>query len=120
MSFLLKGQIYPDVKTSSVIKSIEVNFRIPGGDKEDFVVNFALLETSDFDTTDYILLETGNYERIATEDSSEGAAESTVKSRYTVTPSPTGVTADDDYGFSETFEFFEPSRNYDITTGTDV
>ena len=26
LSFLLKGQIYPDVKTSSVIKSIEVNF----------------------------------------------------------------------------------------------
>ena len=120
LSFLLKGQIYPDVKTSSVIKSIEVNFRIPGSDQSGFEVNFALLETSDFDTTDYILLETGNYERIATEDSSEGASESTVKSRYTVTPSPTGVTADDDYGFSETFEFFEQGKNYDITTGTDV
>ena len=120
VSFLLKGMIYPDIKTSSVIKQIEVNFRIPGSDQTGFEVNFVLLETSDFDTTDYILLETGNYERIASEDSSEGAAESTVKSRYTVTPSPTTATASDDYGFSETFEFFEPSKNYDVTTGTDV
>ena len=120
VSFLLKGMIYPDIKTSSVIKQIEVNFRIPGSDQTGFEVNFVLLETSDFDTTDYILLETGNYERIASEDSSEGAAEATVKSRYTVTPSPTTATASDDYGFSETFEFFEPSKNYDVTTGTDV
>jgi hypothetical protein len=120
LSFLLKGMIYPDIKTSSVIKQIEVNFRIPGSDQTGFEVNFVLLETSDTDTTDYILLETGNYERIASEDSSEGAAESTVKSRYTVTPSPTTAVASDDYGFSETFEFFEPSKNYNVTTGTDV
>ena len=58
VSFLLKGMIYPDIKTSSVIKQIEVNFRIPGSDQTGFEVNFVLLETSDFDTTDYILLET--------------------------------------------------------------
>ena len=120
LSFLLKGFIYPDIKSSAVIKQIEVNFRIPGIDKEGFDVEFILLETSDFDTTDYILLETGYYERIANESSSEGAAESTVKSRYTVVPSPAGVTADSDYGFSETFEYFEQGKNYDITSGTDV
>ena len=120
LSFTLKGQLYPDIKSGSVIKTIEVNFRIPGDEKEDFEVNFITLETSTESSSDFILLETGNYERIANESSSEGAAESTVKTRYTVTPSPTSATASDDYGFSETFEFFEPSRNYDVTTGTDV
>ena len=120
LSFLLKGFVYPDIKSSAVIKQIEVNFRIPGADETDFEVEYILLETSDFDTTNYILLETGYYERIANESSSEGAAESTVKSRYTVTPSPAGTTADTDYGFSETFEYFEQGKNYDITSGTDV
>ena len=120
LSFLLKGFIYPDIKSSAVIKQIEVNFRIPGIDQEGFEVEFILLETSDFDTTDYILLETDYYERIADESSSEGAAESTVKSRYTVTPSPAGATADTDYGFSETFEYFEQGKDYDIISGTDV
>ena len=120
LSFLLKGYIYPDIKSSAVIKQIEVNFRIPGIDKEGFEVDFIILETTTSSTTDYILLETGYYERIANETSSEGAAESTVKSRYTVTPSPAGTIADSDYGFSETFEYFEQGKNYDTTSGTDV
>ena len=120
LSFLLKGYVYPDIKTSAVIKTIEVNFRIPGADLQDFEVEHILLETSDADTTDYILLETGYYERIANESSSEGAAESTVKTRYTVEPSPAGATADSDYGFSETFEFFEDGKTYDVISGTDV
>jgi len=120
LSFLMKGMIYPDVKTGSVIKEIVVNFRIPGDDQTDFEVNYITLETSDSDTTDYILLETGNYERIASEDSSEGAAESTVKTRYTVTPAPSTALASDDYGFSETFEFFDQGKNFNVTSGTDV
>ena len=46
LSFTLKGQLYPDIKSGSVIKTIEVNFRIPGDEKEDFEVNFITLETS--------------------------------------------------------------------------
>ena len=120
LSFLMKGMIYPDVKTGSVIKEIVVNFRIPGDDQTDFEVKYITLETSDSDTTDYILLETGNYERIASEDSSEGASESTVKTRYTVTPAPSTALASDDYGFSETFEFFDQGKNFNVTSGTDV
>ena len=125
LSFLLKGFVYPDVKSGTLIKSIEVNFRIPGdgdSDVQDLEQEFIVLETTKdaLATSDYILLETGNYERIMSEKSSQDIGDATVKSRYTVVPSPNTAQADSDYGFSETFEFFEPSRNYDVTTGTDV
>ena len=120
LSFLLKGYIYPDIKTGSVIKTIEVNFRIPGGEG-DLETNFIVLESTKTtaETSDYILLETGNYERIMNENSDDGVGDSTVKTRYTVVPSPTTAQADSDYGFSETFEFFEPSKNFDPVTGAD-
>ena len=35
LSFLLKGFVYPDVKSGTLIKSIEVNFRIPGSGDSD-------------------------------------------------------------------------------------
>ena len=60
-----------------------------------------------------------NYERIMNENSDDGVGDSTVKTRYTVVPSPTTAQADSDYGFSETFEFFEPSKNFDPVTGAD-
>ena len=124
LSFLLKGYIYPDLKTSSVIKSIEVNFRLTGSDDsgvDDFVQDFIILETTASSSTssDYILLETDNYERIMNESSSQDIGDASVKTRYTVVPSPSTATADSDYGFSETFEFFEPSKNFDPETGED-
>jgi len=124
LSFLLKGYIYPDLKTSSVIKTIEVNFRLTGSDDsdvDDLVQDFIILETtaSSSASSDYILLETDNYERIMNETSSQDIGDASVKTRYTVIPSPSTATADSDYGFSETFEFFEPSKNFDPETGED-
>jgi hypothetical protein len=121
LSFSMRGYIYPDIKTGSVIKTIEVNFRIPGGEEESLETNFVILETTASSSTssDYILLETGNYERIMNENSSEGAGDATLKTRYTVVPSPTTAEASSDFGFSETFEFFEDSKNFDPVTGED-
>ena len=120
LSFLLKGYIYPDIKTGTVIRSVEVNFRIPGGEG-DLETNFIILESTatTASDSDYILLETDDFERIMNENSDDGVGDSTVKTRYTVTPSPTTAEASSDYGFSETFDYFEPSRNFDPTTGTD-
>ena len=53
------------------------------------------------------------------ESSSQDIGDASVKTRYTVIPSPSTATADSDYGFSETFEFFEPSKNFDPETGSD-
>jgi len=124
LSFLLKGFVYPDVKSGTLIKSIEVNFRIPGSgdsDVQELEQEFIVLETTKdaLATSDYILLETGNYERIMTEKSSQDIGDATVKSRYTVVPSPDTAQADSDYGFSETFEFFDNPKNFDPETGED-
>ena len=124
LSFLLKGFVYPDVKSGTLIKSIEVNFRIPGSDDsdvQDLEQEFIVLETTKdtLATSDYILLETGDYERIMSEKSSQDIGDATVKSRYTVVPSPNTAQADSDYGFSETFEFFDTPKNFEPETGED-
>ena len=129
LSFTLKGFIYPNITSGQVIKSIEVNFRIPGGDKEIELPEFIIYEDSTPDTTNYILLDgfdegdsytTFNRARIVNENTTDGVQDATIKSRYTVVPAPLSATADTDYGFSETFEFFDEGKHNDPTTGTDI
>ena len=120
LSFTMRGYIYPDIKTGTTIKTITVNFRIPGGEG-DLITNFVILETTSANArvSDHILLENDNGERILNENSDDGVGDSTVKSRYTVVPSPTTAEASSDFGFSETFEFFDDSKNYNPADGTD-
>jgi len=129
LSFSLKGFIYPNVTSGQVIKSIEVNFRIPGGDKEIELAEFIIFEDSTPDTINYILLDgfdegasyrTFSRARIVNESTTDGVQDATIKSRYTVVPAPLSATADTDYGFSETFEFFDEGKHNDPTTGTDI
>ena len=54
------------------------------------------------------------------EKATDGVQDATIKSRYTVVPAPLSTTADSDYGFSETFEFFDEGKWNDPTTGTDI
>jgi len=132
LSFVLKGFIYPNLVSGEIIKTIEVNFRIPGGDTEIELPEFIIYEDSTPDTTNYILLDgfgrgtsgaeyrTFNRARIVNENTTDGVQDATIKSRYTVVPAPLSATADTDYGFSETFEFFEEGKWNDPTTGTDI
>ncbi len=132
LSFTLKGFIYPNITSGQVIKTIEVNFRIPGDDKEIELPEFIIYEDSTPDTTNYILLDgfgrgtsglpytTFNRARIVNENTTDGVQDATIKSRYTVVPTPLSATADTDYGFSETFEFFDEGKQNDPTTGTDI
>ena len=132
LSFVLKGFIYPNITSGQVIKTIEVNFRIPGGDKEIELPEFIIYEDSTPDTTNYIILDgfgrgtsgaeyrTFNRARIVNENTTDGVQDATIKSRYTVVPAPLSATADTDYGFSETFEFFDEGKWNDPTTGTDI
>ncbi len=135
LSFTLKGFIYPNVTSGEIIKSIEVNFRIPGGDTEIVLPEFIIYEDSTPDTKNYILLDGfgdvanvdggGTYRtfsraRIVNEKTTDGVQDATIKSRYTVVPAPLSATADTDYGFSETFEFFDEGKYNDPTTGTDI
>jgi hypothetical protein len=135
LSFTLKGFIYPNVTSGEIIKSIEVNFRIPGGDTEIVLPEFIIYEDSTPDTRNYIILDGfgdvanvdggGTYRtfsraRIVNEKTTDGVQDATIKSRYTVVPAPLSATADTDYGFSETFEFFDEGKWNDPTTGTDI
>ena len=161
LSFVLKGFIYPNLTSGEVIKTIEVNFRIPGGDTEIELPEFIIYEDSTPDTRNYILLDGTNLviftlledstadtttelrlimedggfvlneerdntyrtysrARITNENTTTGVQDASIKSRYTVVPAPLSTTADSDYGFSETFEFFEEGKWNDPTTGTDI
>ena len=132
LSFVLKGFIYPNLTSGEIIKTIEVNFRIPGGDKEIELPEFIIYEDSTPDTTNYIILDgfgrgtsgaeyrTFSRARIVNENTTDGVQDATIKSRYTVVPAPLSATADTDYGFSETFEFFDEGKWNDPTTGTDI
>jgi len=129
LSFTLKGFIYPNITSGQVIKSIEVNFRIPGGDKEIELPEFIIYEDSTPDTRNYILLDgfdegdsyrTFSRARIVNENTTDGVQDATIKSRYTVVPAPLSATADTDYGFSETFEFFDEGKWNDPTDGEDI
>ena len=154
LSFVLRGFIYPNLSSGEIIKTIEVNFRIPGGDTEIELPEFIIYEDSTPDTTNYILLDGTNVvvftlledgrrlvleddtfalneesdntyrtysrARIVNENTTTGVQDASIKSRYTVVPAPLSATADTDYGFSETFEFFEEGKWNDPTTGTDI
>ena len=129
LSFTLKGFIYPNVTSGEIIKSIEVNFRIPGGDTEIEPPEFIIFEDSTPDTINYILLDglhegdeytTFNRARIVNESTTDGTQDATIKSRVTIAPSPLSATANSDYGFSETLEFFDEGKYNDPTTGTDI
>ena len=54
------------------------------------------------------------------EKATDGIQDATIKSRYTVVPTPLSTTADSDYGFSETFEFFDEGKYNDPTDGEDI
>jgi len=129
LDFTLKGFIYPNVTSGQIIKSVEVNFRIPGGDTEIEIAEFIIFEDSTPDTRNYILLDgfdegtayrTFSRARIVNESTTDGVQDATIKSRVTIVPSPLSALADTDYGFSETFEFFDEGRHNDPTTGGDI
>jgi len=126
LTFTMKGYIYPDVKTGSVVKTVIVNLRIPGAN-ETPPSEYIILEDSTTLTTNYLLLNadagsptaTGTM-KVLNESSSEAVGAAGIKTRYTVTPGPSDATANDDFGFTETTEFFDDNIDNDPVTGLDV
>ena len=124
-NFVMKGYIYPDVKSGSVTKSVIVNLRTPAEEAED-PEHIILEDSTDF-STNYLLLDadagspnaSGNMKFI-TEESSTSSGAAGIKTRLTVTPGPGDVTANDDFGYTESFEYFNDNIDVDVTTGLDV
>ena len=124
-TFQLKGYIYPDVKSGSVTKSVIVNLRMPAGEAD--IPEYIILEDSTDFSVNYLLLDADagsptatGLMKFITEASSTGTGAAGIKSRYTVTPGPGDATANDDFGFTETFEFFDDNIDVNLTTGLDV
>ena len=124
-TFQLKGYIYPDVKSGSDTKRVIVNLRMPA--EEADVPEYIILEDSTDFSVNYLLLDADagsptatGIMKFLTETSSTGTGAAGIKSRYTVTPGPGDVTANDDFGYTETFEYFNNNIDVDLTTGLDV
>ena len=124
-TFQLKGYIYPDVKSGSVTKSVIVNLRMPA--QEADIPEYIILEDSTDFSVNYLLLDADagsptatGLMKFITEASSTGTGAAGIKSRLTVTPGPGDVTANDDFGYTETFEYFDDNIDTNLTTGLDV
>ncbi len=126
LGFTLKGFIYPDVKSGSVVKTVHVNLRMPG-DNETPPPEYVILEDSTDFTTNYILLDadagspnaTGPM-KVLNEHASTAVGDAGIKSRITVTPGPTDAIANDDFGYTTTTEYFNDAIDNDPVTGLDV
>tara|TARA_B100000029_G_scaffold304500_1_gene297391 strand:+ start:922 stop:1863 length:942 start_codon:yes stop_codon:yes gene_type:complete len=125
LTFTMKGWIYPDVKSGSVTKKVIVNLRMPG---EGAVQppEYILLEDSTSFTSNYLLLDadagspdaTGDMKVLSEWSSESGGAG--IKTRYTVTPGAGDVSANDDFGYTETTEYFNDNVDTNLSTGLDV
>ena len=125
LTFTMKGYIYPDVKSGSVTKSVIVNLRMPAQEAEE-AEHIVLEDSSDF-SRNYLILDADagspnatGIMKFITETSSTSTGAAGIKSRLTVTPGPGDVTANDDFGYTETFEHFDDNIDTNLTTGLDV
>jgi hypothetical protein len=125
LNFQIKGYIYPDIKSGSITKSVIVNLRLPS--EEVDVPEYIVLEDSTDFSVNYLLLnaDAGSPDatgimKFITETSSTGTGAAGIKSRLTVTPGPGDVTANDDFGYTQTFEHFNDNIDVNLTTGLDV
>jgi len=122
LSFLMKGYLYPSIADNAkVIETSVVDTHIMSSvttadpvymvaeDSTPYARNYMILDSHPTDDATRI--------RILTE-TSPAAAGGTV-SRQTVVPKTTDAIDDEDFGFSETFEFFTNPKTYDPVSGTD-
>tara|TARA_B100000953_G_scaffold297888_1_gene293576 strand:+ start:78 stop:1022 length:945 start_codon:yes stop_codon:yes gene_type:complete len=124
LNFMLKGYIYPDVKSGSVVKTVLVHLRTPAvaADIPEYIV---LEDSTDF-STNYIVLDADAGSPDATgimkvlNESSSDAAMAGIKTRITTTPGANDVVASDDFGYSQTIEYFDIPIDNNPTTGLDV
>ena len=124
LSFIMKGFLYPSVTdnakviTSSVVDTHLMSeataadpVYIVAEDSTPYARNYMILNKHAIDDATRI--------RILSEASEEASSAGQTVSRTTVEPTSTGALTDDDFGFSETFEFFPHGETHDPVAGTD-
>ena len=124
LSFVMKGFLYPSVTDNAkVITSSVVDTHIMSAataadpvyivaeDSTPYAKNYMILDKHAIDDATRI--------RILSEKSEEASSAGQTVSRTTVEPKVTDALTDEDFGFSETFEFFPHGETYDPVAGTD-
>jgi len=124
LSFLMKGFLYPSVTdnakviTSSVVDTHLMSaataadpIYIVAEDSTPYAQNYMILDKHEIDDATRI--------RMLSEASEDASSAGQTVSRTTVEPTSTGALTDDDFGFSETFEFFPHGETHDPVAGTD-
>ena len=124
LSFLMKGFLYPSVTdnakiiTSSVVDTHLMSaataadpIYIVAEDSTPYARNYMILDKHEIDDATRI--------RILSEASEDASSAGQTVSRTTVEPTSTGALTDEDFGFSETFEFFPHGETHDPVAGTD-
>ena len=119
ISFMMKGFIYPDIKSSqSIIKTIEVAFKeVADADTTD-LNHELLLETSTPFDQDQFLLETGSL--LLTEDSITELGQDNIISKITIIPeggANTYIIPGDDFDANTTITVYSPPVDYNEATG---
>jgi len=123
LSFTMKGFLYPDISDNAkVIETVAVDTHLMSKASVVEPVYFVSEDSTSY-STNYFILDSHDYDdstrmRILTEDSNEEAVAGATVSRATVVPKTTNIT-DEDFGFSETFEFFPQGVTHDPVAGTD-
>ena len=124
LSFIMKGFLYPSVTdnakiiTSSVVDTHLMSaataadpIYIVAEDSTPYARNYMILDKHEIDDATRI--------RMLSEVSEEASSAGQTVSRTTVEPTSTGALTDEDFGFSETFEFFPHGETHDPVAGTD-
>jgi len=124
LSFLMKGFLYPSVTdnakviTSSVVDTHLMSaataadpIYIVAEDSTPYARNYMILDKHEIDDATRI--------RMLSEVSEDASSAGQTVSRTTVEPTSTGALTDEDFGFSETFEFFPQGKTYDPVAETD-
>jgi|TARA_B100001964_G_scaffold1507_1_gene1806 hypothetical protein len=123
LSFTMKGFLYPDISDNAkVIETVAVDTHLMSKASVVEPVYFVSEDSTSY-STNYFILDSHDYDdstriRIMTEDSSAAASAGATVSRATVTAQTSDIT-DEDFGFSETFEFFPQGVTHDPVAGTD-
>ena len=124
LSFLMKGYLYPSITdnakviTSSVVDTHLMSaataadpIYIVAEDSTPYAQNYMILDKHEIDDATRI--------RMLSEVSEDASSAGQTVSRTTVEPTSTGALTDEDFGFSETFEFFSHGETHDPVAGTD-
>ena len=124
LSFTMKGYLYPSITdnakviTSSIVDTHLMSAAtaadptyIVAEDSTPYGRNYMILNKHAIDDATRI--------RILSEASEEASSAGQTVSRATVESTSTGALTDEDFGFSETFEFFPQGVTHDPVSGTD-